>query len=285
MNRHAAVTRLVATASILGAGGCTGTGVGPGGDPAYLLMDAPARASAHRLEIGGERVTPVLPLEVEAWSEKATLLRGDQPLSPVVLEPGRLLYVRGGRVESWQVGTDVSRDALRVTATPEAAMRLAAALGASSPRGLGTDATGAHVWKLEGPDVFQRAAWMGEVSDVREVSPEWLASARPEEGTGDAPAGSVARYARGVAADTGRAIEANNLLALPGDSELAGFVGLHTLNGQRVLLDADGGWTLFEQTPCLRADGSPGRRGHSRRVGQHLLLEGLGLVLPPGGAP
>ena len=71
----------------------------------------------------------------------------------MVLEPGRLLYVRGGRVESWQVGTDVSRDALRVTATPEAAMRLAAALGASSPRGLGTDApTGAHILqKLEGP--------------------------------------------------------------------------------------------------------------------------------------
>ena len=234
-------------------------------------MDAPARASGGRLEIGGEQVAPVLPLEVDP-GEKPALLRGDQPLSPVALEPGRLLYVRDGRVESWLVGTDVSRDALRVTATPEAAVRLASALGASSPRGLGTDATGAQVWRLEGPDVFQRAAWMGEVADVREVAPEWLAGA-PPEGTAD------------PGADTGRAHEASDLLSLPGDSELAGFVGLHTVNGQRVLLDADGGWTVFEQTPCLRADGSPGRRGHSRRVGQHLLLEGTGLVLSPGGAP
>jgi hypothetical protein len=184
------------------------------------------------------------------------------------------------------VGTDVSRDALRVTATPEAAAGLASALGASSPQALGTDATRAHVWKLEGPDVFQRAAWMGEVSDVGEITPEWLAGARPQEATGDALAGSVARHARGVAGDTGSAIEATELRSLPGDSELAGFVGLHTVNGQRLLLDADGGWTVFEKTPCLRADGSSGRRGHSRRVGQHLVLEGLGLVLSSsGGAP
>ena len=186
--------------------------------------------------------------------------------------PGGCCTSGTGASRAGRLGTDVSRDALRVTATPEAAARLASALGASSPRGLGTDATGAQVWRLEGPDVFQRAAWMGEVPDVREVAPEWLAGAPPE---GTAAAG----------ADPGRAREASDLLALPGDSELAGFVGLHTVNGQRVLLDADGGWTVFEQAPCLRADGIPGRRGHSRRVGQHLMLEGLGLVLSPGGAP
>jgi len=266
------------------------TNVDPTGaaDPAYLLIEAEVRASGAHVQVDGRPHLSALPTELDAWASQVVVI-ADWGRRDVSLRPGHLSYVRGSdsRVEVWELEREVRTDVLRLTTSEEDAARLAAALGTSRPVALATRPVAAidspEQWWLEGPDAFVRLAWMGEQPAVAEASPALqpgvvAPSSRDAHWLGTALDGASRSLADRALPITANAPDPE---LVPGDTSLAGFVGLYQSGRVRLLLDAQGGFTWFESRPC--SERARARRGAYRRNGENLILDGEITLEPQSG--
>jgi hypothetical protein len=212
--------RLIAWLGWLLVGAC---GMGQGAS--YILLDDQARAAGVEVEVDGLPHGGALPLEVEAGGRVE--VRGGTARASVAVEGGRLYHVRGAQavVVEWALGQQVQIDLAQVAGPPVALQMLASALGARK-EGAGDR------FRLQGPDVFVRLAWLGDRPEITAVEPVLAPDAIEETRLGNAP-GFVERFLLPAA----RPREA----AGRGDPTLAPLVGLYTGGaGESIFLDAGG---------------------------------------------
>jgi len=239
-------------------------GCGTGEGASYIVLDEPARAARVEVEVGGRAHGGALPLEVESGMPVDLLTpTGRRPLT---VATGMVYEVRGSTasVVSWSLTEQVRTDVVEVGGPEPIVRNLASALGARSPEPWNGR------WRLEGPDVLLRLAWMGDLADVTQVVVVLTERAREEaraEWTAPA-AGARARPDRAAPAFV--------------DPALSVLVGLYTSDaaaGERpatLFLDAEGGFAL--QKEC---DPSP-VHGTYRQHDGRLELDGTNLALTIG---
>lgn len=150
----------------LGSIGCQGAPTSEG-KSGYLLVDRDARNAGFAVEIAGEKIAPVLPMQLTS-DDEATLVgpTGRMALSG---DADELLWVRGaaGKIESLAVGDEIADDELKIEGSEDAANQLAQQLAAD------IEASGEATWKIHVADALRVAAAAS--------APDGLVGALPSE--------------------------------------------------------------------------------------------------------
>ena len=258
------------------------------GEPgaAFVLLDRPAREAGLELRVAGRPVVATLPVEVSDAPTRVEVWAGGRVVS-VDLEAGVLVWLRGSQaaMDRRVVGADIRTDAVMVTGEEGFVRGLASALGgrpALRPGGAG------KTWIIEGPDVWERSAWMNAPSDVLESEPVALL---PSEATDPATSkSSVAAslaltrrlkgprtagirevpWSRDPLSETDADADA---LRPAGDTGMPSLVGMYASPAHTLLLDAEGSFRL--EGLC----GATVQVGRYRLNGDRLALDGDALAL------
>lgn len=196
----------------------------PASDTRLVLLDEAARRAGAAVVLRDWEGAPAFPVRLLP-EERPTLMMGVEA-SPLPIPAGTLAYVRGalGEVELMDLEVEVDRDALRILASESAAQALAELLDASAER------VGEREYELTAPDLVEHAAFIDPPRSVREVAPvrkdgRRVASAQEaRQGTGSLSYFEVAE----------------------GGAEPLELTGFYSAEGIILLLDAEGGFSLFE---------------------------------------
>jgi hypothetical protein len=217
----------------------------PPNDTRLVLLDEAARRSGAAVVLREWEGSPAFPVRLLP-EESPTLLMGVEA-SPLQVPAGTLAYVRGplGEVELMDLEVEVNRDALRVMASESAAESLGELLDAS------VEQVGTREFELTAPDLIEQAAFIDPPRSVRDVLP-----VRKD--------GRRVAMARGPGSGPG--MEGLPFIEGAGGAEGLQLTGLYTSEDTLLLLDAEGGFSLFRG--CMLAS-----KGIAERSADGSILE------------
>jgi hypothetical protein len=197
----------------------------------FVLLHEDTQTNAVSVELAGWRGAPLLPLALGEATELT--VHGPHGSHPLRTVPGTLTWVdaASGRAERLVVGIDIAPDRLLVKGADKAVHDLAESVDAQVIRR--ADGT----WQVDGPDLFERGSFLKVPAGITEVAPEFLLPAAP---AGPAPVETpVARVRL-----QGSGVPQTAPSPRSEGAALVRFVGLYDADGDRLLLDAGGHYTL-----------------------------------------
>jgi len=194
----------------------------------FVLVDQSAIAAGIEVTIDGERHASHLPLVVPEGAE-AAIVHASGLDEPFAVGAGELVEVVGPDGELRRA--TAPRDRVWVEGEPASVTAFAQMIGAEATRLPGGD------WAVSGPDAFVLASLMGGLTDVRAIAPA------PATTSNIVDVGVfLGRRGTPPSADL-RAVEPRGPVP-----DAAALVGLYQHGRIGLLLDAAGGYTLFESS-------------------------------------
>lgn len=195
----------------------------PADDTRLVMLDEAARRAGAAVVLREWEGAPAFP--VRLLPDERPILMVGLEASPLQVPAGALAYVRGplGEVELMDLAVEVNRDALRVLASEPAARALGDLLDASVER------IGEREFELTAPDLVERAAFIDPPRSVRDVAPV-RKDGRRVGAPGLEREGPGLPWARTSGGE---------------DADLLDLAGVYAAEDVTLLLDAEGGFTLF----------------------------------------
>lgn len=205
----------------------------------FVLVDEEARQAGIGVEVEGERHEGSLPVAVPEGAG-VTVLRGDDA-EPIAVAPGELVEVVGPAGELRR--REVPRDQLLLAGDEATVNALAEMVGGRATRR--ADGT----WAVDGPDAFVIATLLTGMSGVHAISP---APATPPDVVDvdlfvTSPVTPLGREEIDPGSGVTRGVA--DLRPVPAAASL---VGLYQHQHVSLLLDAMGGYTVFDADDAVR---------------------------------